>query len=124
MMNIRQEIEAGMYTTDTARAKSYLKWEFQEIEKIWAVKGLPEGFDDGEVVPLFRKDGAGVMLMNDRKEICVLAGNMELAIWHCCEKCSNEGFDLRLHGEGSLCDACYLSDTDGGEAHKIWGIYA
>lgn len=81
-MSIRQEIERGIYTTDITQAKvcGHIKWEYEQIQKIWHEQGLPQGFDDGEVVPLFRKDGAGVMLMNDRYELCVLGLNSRLML--------------------------------------------
>ena len=54
--------------------------------------GLPSGFDNDEVKPMFNRDSGNVFLTNSDYQVAMLNGS-KLKIWHICPNCGEEGFE-------------------------------
>lgn len=94
-------------TTNLADFGFHEREELIQILRAWHSKGLPYGFDDDEVVPMFNRNSGNVFLTNSDYQVAMLNGQ-DLEIWHSCPNCGHEGFkeDCQLYGD--RCNECKL----------------
>lgn len=63
-----------------------------ELLNAWEEQGLPDGFYDQEVVPMFNRNSGKVFLTNSEYQVAMLTNYNKLAIWHTCPNCGYESF--------------------------------
>lgn len=98
---MRQEIT----TTNLADFGSCERWMLVELLTAWDKQGLPDDFDQSEVVPMMNRNSGYVFLVNDDFQCAMMNGD-KLEMWHYCVNCGHEGFheDCQLNDEG--CNKC------------------
>lgn len=76
-----------------------------DILKAWDGDGLPEDFDDDEVLIMFNTCSGDVFLANSGDQTAMIDGNGVLGIWHHCPGCHHEGFkeDMKHEPEDGEC---------------------
>lgn len=57
----------------------------------WNDQGLPKGFYNEEVKPMFNRNSGYVFLVNSEYQTAMMNGD-KLEIWHNCPNCGHEGF--------------------------------
>jgi len=71
----------------------------------WRDQGLPQDFDQDEVVPMMNNRSGSVFLTNSEFQVAKMNGGV-LEIWYYCPNCGHEGFkeDCILEDDG--CNMC------------------
>lgn len=62
-----------------------------DLLQTWRDQGLPDDFNDQEVVPMLNKNSGHVFLTNDDYQVAMLNGD-KLESWYSCANCGQEGF--------------------------------
>lgn len=72
----------------------------------WEKHGLPKGFWEEEVVPMFSRNSGCIFLTNSEFQVAMMNGD-RLEIWHNCPNCGHEGFeeDCQIN-EDNTCNEC------------------
>lgn len=81
--------------------------ELIQLLTAWHEQGLPEGFYDEDVIPMFNRNSGFVFLSNSECQTCMMNGS-KLELWHNCSNCGNEGFeeDCHIEDDGDHCNEC------------------
>jgi hypothetical protein len=83
--------------------------ELEFILKAWREKGLPDDFNDDEVVPSFNTNSGYVFLTNSDYQVAMMNGD-RLESFYNCPECGHEGFADEMEHEGNKECKEYLKD--------------
>lgn len=63
----------------------------EQLLRAMREKGLPQNFDNSNVVPMMNRHSGCVFLTNENYEVAMMNGD-DLEVWHTCSYCGHEGF--------------------------------
>lgn len=98
-----------MYTTsDLAYFGEIERNLLIKLLQAWNKYGLPDDFNDGEIVPMINKKSRNVFLTNNDYQVAMMNGD-KLESWYSCANCGNEGFleTCKINDDG--CNECVAS---------------
>ena len=95
-------------TTDLSKFGSRERDLLIELLTAWQEHGLPDDFDDDEVVPTFNMNSGYVFLTNANYEVAMMNGDT-LESWYSCPQCGHEGFKEDMGHEGNTDCQEYLA---------------
>lgn len=72
-------------------------------------QGLPDDFNNDEVVPMFNKNSGNVFLTNSDYQVAMLNGD-KLESFYNCPECGHEGFKEDMAHKGNASCKEYLKD--------------
>jgi hypothetical protein len=100
-------------TTDLTRFGARERMMLEELLTAWNKYGLPEDFNDEEVLAHFNLNSGNVFLANSEYQLCMMNGE-KLEIFYYCPQCGHEGFleDME-HGENDEDCEEYLKSLKG-----------
>ena len=92
-------------TSNLSDFGSQERWKLVELLTAWDKEGLPDDFEENEVIPLMNRNSGSVFLTNKEFQVCMMNGD-KLEMWHYCFNCGHEGFaeDCQLNEDG--CNEC------------------
>lgn len=98
-------------TTDLSKFGSRERLMVEELLKAWREQGLPDDFNDDEVVPMMNANSGNVFLTNADYQVAMMNGD-DLESFYTCPECGHEGFkDEMAHDGNSGCEE-YLKDIN------------
>jgi hypothetical protein len=98
-----------------ARERGMLK----DLLQAWEDQGLPEDFQDDEVVPMMNMNSGNVFLTNSDFQVAMMNGD-KLESFYSCPECGHEGFaEEMLHNENMPECQEYLKDIKVIQPDKI-----
>ena len=85
--------------------------ELRDILTAWLEHGLPDDFENDEVVPMMNKNSGNVFLTNSEYQVAMLSDD-KLESWYYCGNCGHEGFkdDCQLLDDG--CNICKRKEAE------------
>ena len=90
-----------------ARERRLLK----DLLEAWDKQGLPEDFQDDEVIFAFNWNSGNVFLSNSEYQVAMITDDGKLELWHNCPYCGHEGFKDEMQHEPEDPDCTrYLED--------------
>ena len=94
-----------MTTSDLSKFGGRERWLLVELLTAWDKQGLPEDFDNNEVVPMMNMNSGNVFLTNSEFQVAMMNGDKLESCYHC-SNCGEEGFaeDCQLNDDG--CNHC------------------
>ncbi len=104
-----------MSTTTDLSKFGYRELEMlRDIMNAWLDKGLPEDFENNEVVPMFNMNSGNVFLTNSEYQVAMM-NDGELQSFYSCPECGYEGFmaDMEAVEAGYGAKACCRSYVRG-----------
>ena len=78
-------------TTDLSKFGYRERVMAEELLKAWRENGLPEDFEDNEVIIMFNTHSGSVFLTNSDYQAAMMNGD-NLEMWYNCPYCGHEGF--------------------------------
>lgn len=78
-------------TTDLSKFGHREREMAEDLLKTWREHGLPDDFDDDEVIIMFNTHSGCVFLTNSNFEAAMMNGD-NLEVWYNCPECGHEGF--------------------------------
>lgn len=102
--------ENKITTTDLSDFGYRELMELELLLKAYRTHGLPEDFNNDEVVPMFNMNSGNVFLTNSDYQAAMLNGD-KLETWYNCPQCGHEGFaeDMAHNETDKECQE-YLKD--------------
>lgn len=98
-------------TTDLSRFGARERSMAEDLLRAWREQGLPDDFEDDEVVIMFNTHSGNVFLTNSEYQAAMLTDDDKLETWYSCPICGHEGFKAdMLHGEDNVECQEYLRD--------------
>jgi hypothetical protein len=79
-------------TTDFSQFGSRERGMARELLEAWETQGLPEDFNEDEVVIMMNKNSGNVFLTNSDYQVAMMNGDT-LESFYSCPNCGNEGFN-------------------------------
>lgn len=90
-------------TTDLSKFGSRERKMVEELLHAWRKQGLPEDFNDDQVVPMMNTNSGNVFLTNSDYQVAMMNGDA-LESFYSCPECGHEGFkDEMAHDGGREC---------------------
>jgi hypothetical protein len=104
--------------TTTTDLSDYGHLELMELElllKAYREQGLPDDFNNDEVVPMFNMNSGNVFFTNADYQVAMLNGD-KLESFYSCPECGEEGFleDMEHGDDNKECQE-YLKEIKGGK---------
>ena len=96
-------------TTDLSKFGSRERRMVEELLSAWRRHGLPDDFQDDEVVPMMNTQSGNVFLTNSGFEVAMMNGD-DLESFYSCPQCGHEGFKDEMEHEGGPECRRYLRD--------------
>lgn len=100
-------------TTDLAKFGWRERKMAAELLAAMCEQGLPDDFEDDEVVVMFNMDSGNVSLTNSEFQVAMMNGD-RLESWYYCPECGAEGFaeDINWNAEEGMCGECAPKDEE------------
>ncbi len=105
-MKLRDEIT----TTDLGKFGARERQMAEELLKAWREQGLPDDFNDDEVVIMFNMNSGNVFLTNSDYQVAMLTDDDKLETFYNCPECGHEGFKADMQHDGNAECREYLKD--------------
>jgi hypothetical protein len=103
-------------TSDMSRFGSRERAMAEELLKAWRIQGLPDDFQDDEVVITMNTHSGNVFLTNSEFQVAMMNGDLDdkgkLESFYSCPQCGNEGFAEEIK-DGDACCKTYLREVQG-----------
>mgnify|MGYP001557947668 CR=1 FL=1 len=92
-------------TTDFAKFGYRERKMAEDLLHAWNEDGLPEDFNNDEVVIMMNKNSGNVFLTNSEFQAAMMNGK-KIETFYNCGQCGNEGFKEDVTKDGTHCTEC------------------
>ncbi len=96
-------------TTDLSKFGHQELMELELLLKASREQGLPEDFDNDEVIPMFNMNSGSVFLTNSNYQVAMMNGD-DLESFYTCPECGHEGFKEDMAHDGDKECRKYLKE--------------
>lgn len=87
-------------TTDLSKFGHCQREELEDVLRAWRLNGLPDDFENDQVVPIFNMESGKVFLTNSEYQVCMLDGieanEGKLQSFYTCPYCGHAGFKAEM----------------------------